>query len=147
MTPESRVLTGLALVVMGGLLWLAFQEHVWARPRPGPWPLFILIAGFCAVLIVTDRDRVVGKIGIVAGVSLLLMARLGLVPELELRTLGPWAVALAGAAIALSGFWLRGRPIDERTEADAQGAARGCEQPLQRAFARDTSGRHQAKAS
>jgi hypothetical protein len=111
-TPRVRVLTGLALVAMGGLLMLAAGGHTWAIDLVrGAWPLFILAVGFVTVIIVTDRDDVVGKLSVGAGLVILFAARLGIVPEATLRELGPWAFILAGLAIALSGVGLHGRPV------------------------------------
>src|SRR6185295_6750339 len=67
-TPRLRVLTGLALVAMGGLLMLAAGSHSWVVDLVrGAWPLFILAVGTCTVMIVTDRNDVVGKLSVVAG--------------------------------------------------------------------------------
>ncbi len=152
LTPGSRVLTGLTLVVMGGLLWAAFQGHTWARDLvQAAWPLFILTAGFCTVMIATDRDDVAGRIGIVAGVVVLFAARIGLVPDAVLLTIGPWAFVLVGLAIALSGLGLRARPAVEgtatETEVDPRGTARTYEPRPHPAFVSDTSRRQRARAS
>jgi hypothetical protein len=136
---------------MGGLLWLAFQGHVWARDFvQAAWPLFILTAGFCTVMIVTDRDALAGKIGIVAGVAILFMARLGIMPEATLLTLAPWALIVTGAVIALSGLGLRVRPAAERPtirmEDGLRGTMRERERCLHHPFGHGTSGRR-AQAS
>ena len=113
-TRRSRVFTGLALVAMGGLLMLASGGHPWAIDLVrGAWPLFILAVGFCTVMVVTDRDDVVGKLGVVAGLAILFAARLGIMPEATLRELGPRAFVLAGLAIALSGVELHVRPVGQ----------------------------------
>jgi hypothetical protein len=92
------------MALMGGLLWLASQGHVWARDLVvTAGPLFILAAGILAVIIVTDHDDLVGKSGIVAGVAFLFMARFGIVPEATILTLGPWPLIVMGTVIALSG--------------------------------------------
>jgi hypothetical protein len=110
----SRALTGLALVAMGGLLMLASGGPSWASDLiRGAWPLFILAVGFVTVIVVTDRDDVVGKLSVVAGLVILFAARFGIMPEEALRALGPWAFVLAGLAIALSGVGLRARPAGQ----------------------------------
>jgi hypothetical protein len=115
-TTRARVLTGLALVAMGGLLMLAVGGYSWASDLiRGAWPLFILAVGFVTVFIVTDREDVVGKLSVVAGLVILFAARFGIVPETTLRELGPWAFVLAGLAIALSGVGLNGRPVSPDT--------------------------------
>jgi hypothetical protein len=111
-TPRVRVLTGLALVAMGGLLMLTSAGYPWAIDLVrGAWPLFILAVGFVTVIVVTDRDDVVGKLSVVAGLVILFAARFGIVHEATLRELGPWAFILAGLAIALSGVEIHGRPV------------------------------------
>ena len=128
-TPGARMLTGLALIGMGGLLWLAFQGHVWARDFvQAMWPLFIVIVGVSTVVIVTDGDTVAGKVAVVAGMAIVLLAKFGVVPEVTLQTLGPWALALVGAAIPLSGLGRRARSVATTTatgtEASPQRLAR-----------------------
>jgi hypothetical protein len=123
------MLTGLALIGMGGLLWLAFQGHVWARDFvQAMWPLFIVIVGVSTVVIVTDGDTVAGKVAVVAGMAIVLLAKFGVVPEVTLQTLGPWALALVGAAIPLSGLGRRARSVATTTatgtEASPQRLAR-----------------------
>jgi hypothetical protein len=97
---------------MGGLLMLALAGHPWAIDLVrGAWPLFILAVGVCTVMIVTDRDDVVGKLSVVAGLVIVFAARFDIMPEATLRELGPWAFVLAGLAIALSGVELRAQPV------------------------------------
>jgi hypothetical protein len=123
-TRRTRVLTGLALVGMGGLLLLASGGHPWARDVVrGAWPLFILAVGFCTVMVVTDRDDVVGKMSVVVGVAIVFVARFGIVPGATLLVLGPWAFVLAGLAIALSGVKLRARQHRRRHGRSGAGPA------------------------
>jgi hypothetical protein len=99
---------------MGGLLWLAFQGHVWAREIvAGAWPLFILGVGTVAVMVVTDRNDIMGKSVLIAGAAIMLVAALGSAPEATLVTLGPWALVVMGAVLALGGLGPRGRPVGE----------------------------------
>jgi hypothetical protein len=120
------VLTGLALVAMGGLLMLATAGYDWAVDLVrGAWPLFIVGVGFTTVLIVTDRGDIVGKLSVVAGLLILFAARFGIVPEVTLREIGPWAFVLAGLTIALSGVGLHVRRVGQDTSwpsADLPGA-------------------------
>jgi hypothetical protein len=148
----SRMLTGLTLVAIGGLLWLAGHEHAWARELVrDASPLLILVVACCIAMIVTDRDDVVGKLGIAAGVGLLFMARLDLVPEPMLRTLGIWAFVLVGAALAISGLRRRARTVDEGTvavaETNPQSPAPAYAQVPHPAFGRYGTERQRAKAS
>lgn len=97
---------------MGGLLLLASEGHSWASDLVrAAWPLFILAVGFCAVIVVTDREDVVGRASVIIGVAILFLARFGVMPEATLHTVGPWAFILAGLTIALSGVWLRVQPV------------------------------------
>jgi hypothetical protein len=145
------------MTLMGGLLWLASQGHVWAQDLVvAAGPLLILIAGILAVMIVTDHDAVAGKSGIVAGVAILVMARFGIVPEATVLTLGPWALIVMGMVIALAGLgrharsgpaWLVGAGVAARPDADSLDAAREYEPRLNSPLKNGTSGRQRAKAS
>jgi hypothetical protein len=100
------------MALMGGLLWLASQGHVWARDLvAAAGPLFILAAGILAAIVVTDHEDIAGRSGIVAGVAILAMARFGIVPEATILTLGPWALVVMGAVIGVSGLGIRGRRL------------------------------------
>lgn len=153
-TPGARALTGLTLVWMGGLLWLAFQNHVWARDFvQAMWPLFIVIVGVSTVAIVTDGDTAAGKVALVAGVAIVFLAQFGIVPEATLQILGPWALALVGVAIALSGLGHRARPAAERTASRTEAGRRGMAQAhphaarLPNGLVHDTPEYQRAKAS
>lgn len=115
-TPRVRVLTGLALVAMGGLLMLASEGRYWVVDLVrGAWPLSILAVGTSMVMMATDRDDVVGKLSVGAGLVILFAASLGLIPEATLREVGPWAFVLAGLAVALSGVVRRVRRLGQDT--------------------------------
>jgi hypothetical protein len=140
------------MALVGGLLWLAFQGHVWARDLvAGVWPLFVLAAGTVAAIIVTDRHDIMGTSGISAGVAVLFMAWLGMVPEATAPTLGPWALVVMGAGIALSGLGPRARPVGEGlasgTDAGPLDTTREFEHCLNSQSREAMSGRQAAKAS
>jgi len=151
-TRGSRILTGLTMALMGSLLWLASQGQVWARDLVVvAGPLLILAAGILATIIVTDRNDIMGKSGIIAGVAILFMARFGIVPEATVLILGPWGLIVMGAVVALSGLGLRAQPVGEgaatRKDAGPPDTTREHEHCLNLPVGNGTSGRQRAKAS